>query len=190
MNKLNNIIIGSLIIAIAGAYIWLGSLPEYNVIIEGDKVIVEERNVGALSGPDISNPYLAWGEVRQWAAQRTLATGTSTVCSLASPEFATSTLTHAALEITLGSSSALSVDFTRSASPGQTSSSTNRLGAGLTLLADKKATYTASTTDNDAIFAPNTNLNFVMSPIDGQTGGISATAATGNCSAVWVQTLY
>lgn len=146
------------------------------------KVPTVPATFGAATSPDISSPYISFGNHPLWANHVTsLIQASSTVCSLQSPA-ATSTLISAGIQFTLASSSAVIVDLAKSASPAAT---TTKIGTTYTVGASNQATIVASSTGSVAgdatIFAPNT---YFVVKMDGGVGSAN-NAPIGSCYALW-----
>lgn len=127
----------------------------------GGTRVIENKNPGALTGPDISSPYLSVGGVREEYRHQTLATATTTPCAIQSPA-ATSTLNYAALRIDTATSTATTWTLAKATSAYAT---TTKL-AGFSLGSGAFGTMNASTTpststtiiDDTNVIAPNTYL--------------------------------
>lgn len=165
------------------------------LIVSLEKTPPAEFALGALAGPDIPSPYLKWGGVAFWPYQKSVATATTTLCTFTSPA-ATSTLSHASITLTTASTTAeVAVDVTKGAASGATGSSTAvfldaRIPAsqGGTFYANPVSDLTEQGVSERAVFAPNTNLNFVMTnETDGNGAGV---VAVGSCQANFIQAIY
>lgn len=132
-------------------------------------------NLGAAPGPDTGYTYFGVGGVRQHSASKSLQTGTTTVCSIKSPN-ATSSLLFGGIRFVVGSTTASTVTLAKSTNGTATSSS---LGT-FALAANAQGVGTASTTGNH-IFAP--NQYFVVS----MGGGTGTYSPTGTCKATFVE---
>lgn len=144
-----NAVIGALV----GLVVLLGGL-----YVTNSKEQVQPEEFGALSSPDISSPYLAWGGLRSYQVSVPLNTATTTPCAIQSPA-ATSTLSRTALRISTATSTATVWTVATAATAYAT---TTPLLAGITLASGIQGTMfaVASTTDIalDSIYvlAPNT----------------------------------
>ena len=179
-NKLIGVALVAIVIAIGG-YMF----PNVTQIV---------REVGAMPGPDIQSPYIAFGEVRQWAAHQTLNQASTTICSLISPA-ATSTLDmRSGVKITTGTTTAIALEIGKStlmdATTTRISYVTLASGAVVTL-----NSFVASTTgaygslsqqhtadETDIIFAPNTRFNVKYG---GALGSLNV--LVGTCNAIWLE---
>lgn len=180
MNKTLGAMLVVILVATAGAYLF-------------PKV---QKPLGSLPGPDITSPYLSWGDggVVQWAASRPLNQASTTICSMRSPS-ATSTLVYGSVQLTTGTTTAIALELAKSTLFDAT---TTRIAYDSALASGAQETLTAfvaSTTgvygalgqqhtadEQDLVFAPNTYLN-------AKYGGALGTTNTlkGLCTAVWVQ---
>lgn len=142
----------------------------------------ESGSLGAVASPDIPSPYISWGGLRYWNRHTTsLTQATTTVCALQSPA-ATSTLSHASIRFTVGTTTNAGVVMAKAATAYAT---TTALGGTMTLLANEQGTVIASTTVQ-SVFAPSTYLVVGMTD---QTA--EATAGTfspsGVCQATFIE---
>lgn len=143
-------------------------------------------NVGALSSPDISSPYISWGGVRQYAGSMSLNQATTTLCAIQSPA-ATSSLAYASFRMTLATTTASVLTFARATTAFAT---TTIIGNQITIASGAQATVIASTTaatiDNNgaSIFPPST---YLVVGLQGGQGASQTFSQTGSCQVVWVQ---
>lgn len=120
---------------------------------------------GALSGPDISSPYLQWGGVSTWRGSTALATATTTPCAIQSPA-ATSTLVRTQVRITTATSTATIWTVAKSATPFATTTALQQdttLASGIfgTMTHFASSTLGVGTTlalDMKDVIAPNTYI--------------------------------
>lgn len=136
---------------------------------------------GAVS-PFAPTPELNLGGLRLVTKGQSLATATSTVCSIQSPS-ATSTLVSGGVKFTLASTSAVVVDIAKGTVDQY--STTTRIGTAYSIAASAQATIVASSTGSVAgdatIFAP--NQWFVVKYSDNNNG--AGNASTGSCWAMF-----
>jgi hypothetical protein len=118
---------------------------------------VVNQIVGSVPGTSLSSPF--WdvnGLTTEYRSQR-LNVASTTICSMRSPTYATSTLVFGSVSFTTGTTTVLVVDFGRSTGPGATTTSLGQsyLAAGFT------ETFIASSTNvgTKSIFAPGTYFN-------------------------------
>lgn len=131
-------------------------------------------SVGASTSPDISSPYISFGDVRLWASHTgSLNQATTTICALQSPA-STSTLVRGTILLTVSSTTASTITLAKATTPYATTTS---LGASA-ITANGQGYAVASTTGSH-IFAPNTY--FVV----GMAGGTGTFSPTGSCNATW-----
>jgi len=167
MNKLATVVIG----AVAVLALILGLSPEK----------AQNLVTGSVTSPDISSPYISFGDVRHWAAQDSdLTQATTTVCALQSPA-STSTLQFGDAKFVVASSTQNStITLAKATTPYATTTLLGKYviasGAQGTVIAS-----TSPTTGDAVIFSPNTY--FVV----GMQGGGGTFSPTGNCSAVWIE---
>lgn len=146
-----------------------------------------QRPVGAVSSPEIQSPYIRFGGVLQWAQHTDdLLQATTTLCALQAPA-STSTLLVGGIKLTQASSTnAVVVDIAKATGPNST---TTLLGQATAVAAGAGGTILASTTgmgtnNPSYVFGPNTWLVIAMK---GGLGGVTNSAPTGSCSAIWAQ---
>lgn len=151
-----------------GAVLFLGPEP------------VVETPLGAVSGPDSSFPCESHNGVTRCFATMGMRVGTTTTCSLKSPN-ASSTLVTSQARFIIASSSAALVEMGRASDNGATTTLLARqnfaAGAGGSLIAT-----TSATALTDGIVAPN---SFINVRITGAGGATAATAPTGVCQATF-----
>lgn len=140
--------------------------------------------VGALTGPDISSPYLNWGGVKTYQARQSLSTATSTPCNIQSPA-ATSTLIYTALRVTTSTSTATTWTIAKAASSNATTTVIGRdaisLGSGALGTMFFVGSSTGLSIDSAETFAPSQYL------VWGAKGFLPAdtTKLNGFCEAVF-----
>lgn len=107
------------------------------------------RTLGALTGPEISSPYLSFGGVREWAYRGIMARAASTTCSIQLPN-ASTTLAYAAANMTqIASTTVFEIGYS-AVSPNATT----------TLIATK----TITTATQDTIVATSTTALSNLTP--------------------------
>ena len=150
------------IVAVLGGVVVLAGSTVFGPV----KTVVEQR-VGALSGPDIPFPYLAWGGVRATQYHTdTLNAASTTACSFQNLG-ATSTATGA-IRLDVSSTSATTVQIGTGAHSNAT---TTRSGTDVAVAASAKTYVTASST----IVAPNGWFVFALK------GGTGTHSPSGVC---------
>lgn len=142
----------------------------------------QETRLGALTGPDIYSPYLNINGVTKFYSSGSFTAATTTPCSLQSPS-STSTLMFAGWQITVGTSTAASIDLGTSTTRYATT--TNKVAAkSVAAGAQGYAVWTpAGGGVDDNIMSPST---WVVVKTAGS--GLSGYTYTGTCEAVF-QTL-
>ncbi len=122
---------------------------------------------------------------------------TSTICSLRSPRFATSTLTYAVVRIDLASSSATTIVFGKSTDRFAT---TTPIGNPYAVAANAQAVVIASSSqqlpeglvrNEDSIFAPGDFLNIAIVGGDNEVDTTHVAAGLvplGSCKAIFLET--
>lgn len=108
-------------------------------------------------------------------------TATTTVCSIAGPKNATSTLAFASAHFEVASSSALLIEMGKATTPFATTT----LLARLSNAAGAKATVIATTSATaltDGIVAPNSYINVMIAGVGGAT---ALTVPSGFCQATF-----
>lgn len=179
MANQTKIIVAGLIAALCVALVWSLNRPDTIVYEPG------EPSLGALAGPDISSPYLRWGDVAVYKAAQTMGTASTTVCALQAPS-ATSTLLVGSAKFDVSSTTATAITLAKATTAFAT---TTDLGTQ-PLAANAQASFviTATTTpggaawdisDTATTFAPNTWLTV------GMKGGNGTFSPTGTCTATW-----
>ena len=172
MGKLTNIVIAA-VVALVVAF--------------GAVVMFKQEPIPALGGvnPDIPSAYLKWGSgggVRVYPASQSFKVATTTLCSFQSPS-ATSTLIAAGVKVTLASTSATTLNISKSAN---ITASTTAIGSAYAIGAGVPAFIQASTSPAAGavtVFAPNTYLNVTLT--GGDIGGLVGLAPTGVCHATF-----
>jgi len=167
------------------------NVPAPVVNVEAAKVVVPApivnvnvpqstpAKLGALTGPDIFSPYLAVNGVTKFYASGTFTAATTTPCSLQAPA-STSTLLFAGWQITVGTSTAATIDLGTSTTRYATT--TNKVAAkSVAANAQGYAVWTpAGAGVDDNIMAPNTWVN-----VKTAGAGLSGYTYTGTCEAVF-----
>lgn len=120
--------------------------------------------VGAISGPDISSPYLSINSVQRFYNRKGLNIATTTVCAIQSPS-ATSTLALGAIRFETSSTTASTVTLAKANTAYATTTVLTEMGVA----ANAKATLIASSTTGLA--------NFVFSPSQWFVVGMAGTGA-------------
>lgn len=182
-----------LLIAVVGCFLPAGNPITPNVVER------TKESFGALSGPDISSPYLQWGGVHEYRASMDMAATSSIPCSLQSPAATSTLLSFTANVSSLGNMKSTDF-FTVSTSSVAYGSSTPSLIYEATLAKGLGIPYAwypvmASTTAADVgrvlvavnkdgtsnvIFAPNTYLNMRFATA---TAGTFISYLSGSCKA-------
>ena len=135
------------------------------------------ERLGAVSGPDISSPYLSVNGILSFYHRSGMATGTTTPCAFQSPN-ATSTLTSAVARFNVSSTTATTVTFGRATNSGAT---TTWLHNG-SLAANAQGTFLVpKATTTNQIFSPKEWL------VVGMSGGNGTHDPSGACQAVFEQ---
>lgn len=135
--------------------------------------------LGAVSGPDITSPYLSVNGVATFYNRKAFTQASTTVCAVKSPN-ATSTLVRGSgVAMRVSSTSASVITIAKSATAYAT---TTLIGSQIAVAANAQAHVVASTTAAQdaagaAVFAPNTYLVVSMS------GGAGTFSPTGTCHA-------
>lgn len=139
------------------------SIVEVERIAERVSERIAER-MGAFSGPEISSPYLAINEVRDYYYSGTFANATSTLCSFRLPP-ATTTLVTWDGQITTATTVAVDLHLDNSAGSGNATqltatSSTNLITANVAADVLGELSYRATTTGMNTknVFGPNRYL--------------------------------
>lgn len=131
---------------------------------------------GAISGPDITSPYLSVNGVQSWYTKKGLVTSTTTPCAIKAPA-ATSSLESASVLFRTSSTSASVVTIAKAATAYAT---TTRLGTVTAIAANAQASIVGTTTAaNGVVFAPNEWL------VVGMQGGVGSFSPVGSCQAVF-----
>lgn len=134
---------------------------------------------GAISGPDITSPYLSVNGVQSWYTKKGLVTSTTTVCAIKAPA-ATSSLESASVLFRTSSTSASVVTIAKAATAFAT---TTMIGTATAIAANAQASIVGTTTSaSGVVFAPNEWL------VVGMSGGTGTFSPVGSCQAVF-QTL-
>lgn len=164
------------------AVLALGGIVAVGALVLNGKPATPSTPAGAISGPDIPSPYLAWGGVAIYGGSQSLAVA-STTCSIQSPA-ATSTLLFAAAAVSRSSTGAtLQYEWGIGANRYSTTTS---LGIG-TIASGAQGTVVASTTnantgdivDQQLVLAPNSWVNL-------KVGSTTPTNEAGKCYAQFI----
>lgn len=193
MKKVMDIILANVGKVVAALAILVASLVgSYSGSFVASVPIPADSVLGALSGPDISSPYLNVNGVTKQYRSIALNQASTTICSLRSPA-ATSTLVFGSVKILTPTTTTISLEIAKSTVPDAT---TTRLAydlsvAGQTTMVVAVGTSTDATApsnvvytifQDDLIFAPNTYLNVKY----GSTLGITNTLV-GSCKAEFIE---
>lgn len=136
--------------------------------------------IGAVSGPDLSSPYLAVNGLQENFYSSALNQASTTICSFKSPT-STSTLEAASVQLTTGTSTAILLEIGKSNT--NLTATTTRLGIAQ-LAANAQVTVIASTSPAAAdptIFAPNSYLVFKYGGTSAAEGSVNQ--LVGSCKA-------
>lgn len=136
-----------------------------------------ERPSGALSGPDISSPYLKWGEIAIWNTEASMRAATTTLCAIPNPQTATSTIKSITWQITTGTTTAAAITVATSTSQYATSTS-NELIADQAVASEAQGTANWVPGVNTGILGPN---EYLLVKTAG--AGLGGYTYTGTCSA-------
>ena len=172
------VIVSVVVALLLGAYGAFRSAPAQVV-----ERVIQEKQLGALAGPDIPYPYFSFGDVRQHALGASLTSATSSsvtgfiLCAIQAPA-ATTTLVAATLRV---NGNPYSNEFEISRSTTNTATTT-RLALLVSAAADVEviATTTATALTNGVVI-PN---SYIMFAVATGTPSTSWTRA-GKCSAVF-----
>lgn len=149
------------------------------VLVGGAWLNKSDAPLGAVASPLLISNYFGYGGMVEFRAKTdALNSASTTVCSLQSPA-ATSTLKDAAIRLSVSSTTASVVAFSKG-----TGFSSSTLFQSYSVSANAQATVSllATTTTAGAdnlTFAPNTYFNVTMS------GGVGTFSPTGTCQATW-----
>lgn len=131
---------------------------------------------GAISGPDISSPYLTVNGVQNFYNRRGFTTSTTTPCAIKAP-MATSSLESASVQFRTASTTASVVTVAKATTQYAT---TTRIGTAYAIAANAQASIVGSTTPATGIvFAPGEWL------VVGMAGGVGSFSPVGTCQAVF-----
>ncbi len=140
------------------------------------------KDVGAVVGPDTYFSYVANNNVQKYAIKKGFTSATTTVCAVKSPA-ATSTLSLAAVNFFVSSSTASTVTLAIAATPYATTTVLNIVS----FAANAQGVAIASSTPVLATGAPN---SLVVSPnqffVVGMAGGIGTFSPAGSCTAEFI----
>lgn len=135
------------------------------------------KQFGALSGPDIPSPYLRWGNVIEYRANQAMQTATTTLCAIANPHAATSTILGITAQITTGTSTAGALTFSTSTLQYATSTS-DELIADKTVASGAQISVAWSPSSNNNVLGPG---QFVLISTSGP--GLGGYTYAGTCQA-------
>lgn len=143
-----------------------------------------QDGIGAVSGPDISSPYISINGVRTFYERAIPRNATTTICALRSPA-ATSTLISGAINITNASTTARMFEIGKGTTAFAT---TTTLTGQMNLAAGAKATYHVNdveggSADEAMVFAPSTFM--VVSMLHSGSTAATNAAVTGACQATF-----
>lgn len=148
-------------------------------LFTGDNAPLESKPIGALTGPEIASPYLAWGGVYHYAAATALTNATTTPCAIQSPA-ATSTLSESMIKITIASSTATTWTLAKSLTPYATTTvliPNTTLGSGVQGVMGFFGTSTPAggtpIPDPTYVFSPNTYLVWSVAGVNPSGTGLS-----------------
>jgi len=150
----------------------------------------QEISLGAVTSPDLYNPYFRYGDgdgIRVWQTARKLITATNTPCAIQSPA-ATSTLQSAGIKFDVSTTSASVVGIGLSTSSNNSTST--QIGANYAITATEKAFINASTTPSAGakeVLAPSTWVVFNMYGSGANAGG--TVSPVGACHATFEEYL-
>lgn len=139
-----------------------------------------QNSLGAVASPDIPSPWLKWGGVTKYNGHDAdLTQASTTICAIQAPT-ATSSLTHAAVQLSVSSTSASSLVIAKSDTAFAT---TTQIGTNYAIGAGAQVTVVASSTPaagNATLFSPN---QWLVVSMQGGAGGTFS--PTGVCQASW-----
>src|SRR5574343_1230466 len=110
--------------------------------------------LGSLSSTEIYSPYVNFGGVQHEYREKDLATATTTPCALQSPS-ATSSLLHASLKITTGTSTATTWTVARATTPYATTTAFQSFSLGSGANGYMMVGTASTTIDGLGIIPPN-----------------------------------
>lgn len=181
------VILVSVVLALFGAwFLGVGGTNTETVTREVVKEIQKGQPLGALSSPNISSPYLSWGDMTTYRSQTVLTNATAatnTPCILTSPA-ATSTLRFAALRVSTASSTATGWHVSKGTGTSEATTTANSLGSyalGASTLGTMTLRPALSTVDPVSVFAPNSKLVWTIAG----TAIADTTKFNGVCQAEW-----
>jgi hypothetical protein len=165
----NKLVIGIVaVVVLVGAYFF----PQGNTVVER----VVEKTVGAVAGPESTNPYVSINGLQTWSTGKRLNTATSTACAIKSPA-ATSTIEFTSLQINTASSTATTWRVSTSTDGFATTTSLNYFA----LASGAQGSYVLMSTSSNAYLIAKPNTYLVWS-VEGTV--ISGTANfQGTCTA-------
>ena len=176
MTTLHKVVVGLTALAIV-----LGVLVLKQPAIE--RII--EKQVGAVSGPDLYSPYFSVDGVRHEYRSSPIRTATTTPCAFKSPE-ATSTLLSASLQVNVASSTATVWTVAKATSPFATTTAINSFTLASALRGTFVQLATTSPGAADAsvsTIAPNT---YIVWGLAGIGTSYDSTKLTGQCVAEFI----
>lgn len=143
-------------------------------------------SLGSVAGPDIMSPYFSYGGVRHWGYSTTFNQASTTLCDFTSPA-GTSTLAYAIAKQTTGTSTAIAVEWGKSANPTATTTSLGYSGAlaasaQYTAVASTSPSATAGMIDPSFVFKGGSHLVFKYG---GAQGALNV--LVGTCKAVFIE---
>lgn len=151
-----------------------------------------ERIVGASPGPDRYADSFSDNDVRKYSLSGTIAgrNGTTTICSFRTPP-ATTTLRHASVKLTTGTTTSTQFEWGQSTVMDATTTSLGRVVVadtvgGATILASTTGSVVDTLLDDTIVFAPNEYLNLKYGNSSCTEGG-TCNAFVGNCQAEFTQ---
>lgn len=149
--------------------------------LSGEKVTerVIERPVGAISGPEISSPFLSVNDVKKHYYSSSLVTATSSICMFRAQVNATTSLLGWYLRLDVATTVAYRITL---ASSTVQSATTTFIQSFDRAAGEVGALHFVPTTTAKSVFAPGTYLTVGMSGGLGQ--GLGA-VPTGKCQAVF-----
>lgn len=172
MNNIKNLTIVAVVAIVAG--LLGGSLNPKEV---KTTETIKEVQLGALNGPNIPNPYLGWGGVREWRYRQSLQTGTNTIAFFQTPA-STSTLDFLNCRFDSGSTTAMTIQFAKN----PTQYGTTTLIAANGIVAANSGGFASASSTFVGSFPPNSFVTV------GAYGTVSGTVSpTGSCTASFIE---
>jgi hypothetical protein len=167
-----------------GEYFSVGTTEQFHVDESGNVTTTGTiASTGDMTVGDdliVTSTEYTIGGIRYTEVRQEMASATTTVCALASPN-ATSTLVNATADFTVSSTTASRVTIAKATTPYAT---TTQIGQTIAISANAQDTILASTTAAQigaevAIFAPNAYTVVSMA------GGVGTFSPTGTCTATY-----